>query len=255
MFTQMDRLKANTIYFDGKILSMDASIRLFCFPYAGGSAAIYHHWPQLIHPKLVVCPAHLPGRGRRFSERPIEQVDCLINELLVAIIPYIDKPYAFFGHSMGALVAYELAHKISKAGFRQPEHLIVSGKQAPHLSRNKHNLHHLPEAAFKEELKQLNGTPQEVLDSVELMELMLPLLRADFKLVETYQYNHSTPLTMPITAFTGVDDVDIPVSDIIDWKVHTHNDFKYYELPGDHFFINKAGGEICEIINKIIKVR
>ncbi|MDE1461043.1 thioesterase II family protein [Spartinivicinus poritis] len=242
------QLRLTKSYFDD-VNGHNAKLTLFCFPYAGGSAAIYYRWPQLLQAKIAVCPAYLPGRGIRFDETPIDQLDCLTNKLLSAITPYLNRPYAFFGHSMGALIAYELTQKICQAGLTQPEHLFVSGRQAPHLSRKKNNIHHLSDNELKVELKQLNGTPQDVLNSDELMELMLPVVRADFKLVETYQFTGHAPLTVPITAFTGTCDVDIPLSDVIAWNQHTHNQFDYYELPGDHFFIHQMKDDMCQIIN------
>ncbi|WP_163834417.1 thioesterase II family protein [Spartinivicinus ruber] len=138
-------------YFDHDLLIADHNkLRLFCFPYAGGSAAIYRSWPAWLDSSISLCPVLLPGRGTRLNESPIDQIDCLINALFAVLADNIDKPYAFFGHSMGGLVAFELAKKLHQAGLRQPEHLFVSGRQAPHLSRKKRNIHDLPDNELKQ---------------------------------------------------------------------------------------------------------
>lgn len=214
-----------------------ARLRLFCFPYAGGSAAIYRLWPQNLPSEVEVCVAHLPGRGMRLREQPFTSLDALVDAAAEAIAPSLDKPFTFFGHSMGAMISFELARRLRDQGRPQPTHLFVSGRPAPQLPN--HDIsHNLPEAELRRELLRLNGTPREVLENPELMELMLPLLRADFSVVETYVYRRGVPLDCSLTAFGGIRDKQVSREQLEAWSEQTVGEFALRMLPGDHFFLN-----------------
>ncbi len=165
-----------------------ASLRLFCFPYVGGGALIFRTWPNSLPATAEVCPVELPGRGTRLKETPFTRLLPLVQALAQALLPHLDKPFAFFGHSMGALISFELTRQLRRLYGLVPLHLFVSAHRAPQLPDPDPPIHTLPEAEFMEELRCLNGTPKEVLEQPELMELMLPILRADFALCETYIY-------------------------------------------------------------------
>jgi medium-chain acyl-[acyl-carrier-protein] hydrolase len=241
----------------------EALLRLFCFPYAGGSALIYRSWPQHLPPGVEVCAVQLSGRGQRINEPPFRSLDALIPALAAALRPHLDRPFAFFGHSMGALVSFELARYLRGHGGAAPEHLFVSGHAAPRPGRRREKIFDLPEPEFKEQLRRLNGTPHEVLEHPELMELLLPLLRADFSVCDTYVYAERQPLDCPITAFGGLGDASVSREDVEAWAAQTAGDFSVRMLPGDHFFLHESealllnllGRELTHIVTRLTPTR
>lgn len=214
----------------------DAQIRLFCFPYAGGSANIFRRWSNHLPNTIEVCAVELPGRGMRIKLPPFTQLEPLITELASVLKPKLDKPFAFFGHSMGGLVSFELALLLRKKYGINPNHLFVSAHRAPQLVDPKPPIHNLPEAEFIAELRRLNGTPQTLLENEELMQLFLPILRADFAVLETYVYTQQAPLNIPITAFGGLEDQEVSRDQIQAWQEQTSASFALHMFPGDHFF-------------------
>ena len=229
--------------------SEQTKIRLFCFPYAGGSSLIYRTWPKTLGPSIAVCPAHLPGRERRLTEKPYTSAQTLVETLAEAIIPHLDLPFAFFGHSMGALISFELARYLRRLNLPLPKHMFLSGRAAPQLEREQVT-YNLPAKEFAEELRRLNGTPREVLEHEELMELMMPLLRADFQICETYEYTKEPPLECPITAFGGLSDKDVTGEMIGAWREQTARAFRLLMMPGDHFFLHSAQERMLGIISQ-----
>ncbi|HYL99891.1 MAG TPA: alpha/beta fold hydrolase, partial [Blastocatellia bacterium] len=213
-----------------------ARLRLFCFPYAGGGAAIYRPWGSNLPPEIEVIAVELPGRGLRIKERPSRQLREVVNEIADVIVPYLDREFAFFGHSMGALLAFETARELRRRVGPHPVSLQVSGRRAPQIPDSDPITYNLPEAEFRAELRRLNGTPQEVLEHEELMELMSPLLRSDFELIQTYRYNPEAPLDCPITVYGGTDDEDVPAEYLLPWREQTTSKFAVHMIPGDHFF-------------------
>nr|BBH87125.1 thioesterase [Thermosporothrix sp. COM3] len=230
-----------------------ARLRLFCFPYAGGSAAIYRTWPELFPPDIEVCPVQLPGRENRLFEEPFSALPPLVEELGKVLKPFLDRPYAFFGHSMGALISFELTRLIRRQGEQQePVHLYVSGHRAPHLPDPLPPCYHLPTEAFLEELKRLKGTPEEVLRTPELLELLLPLLRADFAVSETYRYTEGQPLACPVTALGATHDSEVSTDELHAWEKQTSSHFEIHLFPGDHFFLHTEEQAVIELLqNKL----
>jgi medium-chain acyl-[acyl-carrier-protein] hydrolase len=225
-----------------------ARLRMFCFPYAGGGASIYRGWAAPL-PDVEVCPVQIPGRETRLRDPLYDRLEPMIQELADALPRYLDLPYVFFGHSMGALIGYELARELRRRGQALPLHLFFSGRRAPHLPARETPIHDLPEAEFVEELRRLNGTPEEVLRHEELMKLLTPLLRADFAVNETYAYSPEPPFDQAgISAFGGLGDDEVTREDVEAWKEHTRGRFRTRMLPGDHFFINSAKDLILESI-------
>jgi medium-chain acyl-[acyl-carrier-protein] hydrolase len=217
-----------------------ANLRLFCFPYAGGSSVIFRTWSNGLPETVEVCAVELPGRGAQIKTPPFHRLQPLIEALTPVLLPYLDKPFALFGHSMGALVSFELARLLRKQHGLIPIHLFVSGRRAPEMNDTKPPIHDLPEAAFKEELRRFNGTPEAVLENAELMQLLLPIIRADFAVLETYIYTTEPPFDCPITAFCGLQDPEANGEEMEGWRNHTTADFSLHMLPGDHFFIQSA---------------
>jgi len=226
-----------------------ASVRLFCFPYAGGGNSIFDAWPQILPNTIEVCPVQLPGRGSRITEPAYTEMDQLVRDAGEALAPYLDKPFALFGHSMGALIGFELAHHLRREYNAQPVHLFVSGHCSPQTMSEP-----LDPKLFDSELpgmlRRNNGTPEEVLENPELMELVVPVLRADVALCNSYLYTPKPPFSFPITAFGGLDDHGVPRRHIEGWREHTTGPFVLRMLLGDHFFLNTSRLPLLEAISK-----
>ena len=214
-----------------------ARLRLFCLPYAGGSAFVYSGWGKSLPPQVEVCPVQLPGRGGRILEQPYTRMGPLVADVTRALRPFFDKPFALFGHSMGAAVGFEVTRLLRREGGPRPAHLFVSGRSAPQLRKPQRHAYKLPEAEFIEELRRLKGTPAEVLEHPELMQLLLPLVRADFELIQTYTAADEPPLDVPLTAFGGLMDEDVSRECLEAWGAQTTRAFGYRMLPGDHFYL------------------
>ncbi len=216
-----------------------ARLRLFCFPYAGGGASIYRQWGKsLAAAEIEVLPVQLPGRESRLMERPFVSFEPLIDSLIPALSPFMDQPFAFFGHSLGAAIVFELAHQLRLEGRQEPLALLVSGRRAPHLPDDDPPMYGLPEAEFKAKLRELDGTPEAVLENPELMALMLPLLRADFELIETYTPGERPPLAVPMFAYGGLEDPEVERQHLEAWQVVSQARFRLRMFPGDHFFLH-----------------
>jgi medium-chain acyl-[acyl-carrier-protein] hydrolase len=219
----------------------EAETRLFLFPYAGGGPAVFRTWPAGLPDPIEVWIAHYPGRGSRHNESPIKQITTLIERLSEAIHPFMDKPFAFFGHSLGGLVAFELTRHSRRKSLPGPEVLFVSACGAPHIPDPYPPIHELPDSEFLKALQQLNGIPSELSDQPDVMQLLLPTLRADFQAMESYVYTSGEPpLDSPIVTFGGLNDPRLNRERLEDWCLQTNSDFKSQYFPGDHFFINTA---------------
>jgi surfactin synthase thioesterase subunit len=226
-----------------------ARVRLFCFPYAGGSAAIFRNWHKHLPPYIEVCPVQLPGRGSHMMGSPFSSLTPLIEPLARALRPYLDKPFALFGHSMGAVISFELARYLRKRFLPQPLHLFASGRTAPQIPEEGPFDYDLPEPEFIQKLRDLNGTPREVFEHPELMELMIPLLRADFALIQTYVYSPEAPLNIPLTVFGGTEDLEVSQEHLEAWREQTSSSFTLRMLPGDHFFVLNAESHLLSLLN------
>ena len=223
-----------------------AVLRLFCFPYAGGSSFIFRTWSDSLPQSVEVCAIELPGRGKQMKLPPFNKIEPLVDEIASVIHPYLDKPFAFFGHSMGGLVSFQLARLLRKKYGIYPVNLFISGRRAPQIPDADPPIHKLPEPAFIEELRHLNGTPREVLENAELMQLFLPILRADFAVLETYIYTSEPPLECPITVFGGLQDLEVSCDKLEAWQEQTKADFNLHMFPGDHFFLHSAQSLLLE---------
>jgi medium-chain acyl-[acyl-carrier-protein] hydrolase len=227
---------------------------MFCFPHAAGSAAVFGRWPRLLPPEVEVWGASLPGRGNRLLEPTCERLSTLVEGMGEAIVPLLDHPFVFYGHSMGTLVSFELARWLRRRGHPQPSHLFVSSRPAPHCASRKRPLHQLPEAELLEELGRFNGTPKELLDNRELMQLLLPAIRADFAVLETYVHTPEPPFKFPITVFGSFEDRDVGPEDLSRWREHTEQNCVVRMLPGDHFFIETAQAPLLAMIRQELGV-
>ncbi len=219
-----------------------ADRRLFCFPYAGGGANLFRQWAQApeLSARLEICPIRLPGREARRAEQPYARLAELVPVLTEALRPWLDRPFEFFGHSMGALIAFEVARHLRRQNLPEPQHLYLSARPAPHLPRPNREIptYLLPPAAFWARLERLNGTPAAVLANPDLKTALEPTLRADFALCETYRYRPELPLSYPMTAFGGLEDRSVSPDYLRAWQEQTSSAFRLMMLPGDHFFLH-----------------
>lgn len=220
-----------------------ARLRLFCFSYAGGGAVVYRPWALAMPAEIEVCAVLLPGRESRLREPPVRSMSELLSALLPALEPQLDRPFAFFGHSMGAVVAHELARVLQQRGGPVPQRLLISGRRAPHLPEREPPIHQLGDDAFVAEIqRRYNGIPAEVLQYPELLELLLPALRADMSVIETL-LPHATgqapvPFSGPISAFGGRDDARATRQELEGWQAHTPEPLVMRQFAGGHFYLN-----------------
>lgn len=227
-----------------------ARFRLFCFPYAGGGASIFRSWLHGLPSEVEVLPIQLPGRENRLKEPLFDQFTPLLEALVEALHPYFTVPFAFFGHSMGALVSFELARQLRRKYGLLPLHLFASAYRAPQTPIMGQILHTLPEPALVQKLLQLNGTKREILENEELRQFLLPILRADFAVCETYQYVPEEPLSCPITTFGGLQDTRVNRFELAAWREQTSSRFTQRMLPGDHFFLQSTRASLLQIIGQ-----
>lgn len=227
-----------------------ARLRLFCLPYAGGSASIFRTWPAFLPAAIELCAIQPPGREARVSEPSLTEIAPLVQLLTQAILPYCTLPFAVFGHSLGALMSFELIRQLRREQRRGPLKLFVSGHSAPQLADPDLSIYQLPDSEFIQEVRRYNGIPQEVLRHEELMQLLLPVLRADFAMHETYAYVAEEPLDCPIAAFGGVQDPEVSRDQLTAWQAQTHQVFTLRMLPGDHFFIHSARTLLLQMLTQ-----
>jgi medium-chain acyl-[acyl-carrier-protein] hydrolase len=190
----------------------------------------------------------LPGRGRRLGETPLNRLGQMVVAIADSVAFHSDVPFIFFGHSMGALIAFETARTLRRHFHCEPAWLYASGCRAPHIPRNDAPIHRLPDSDFVSKLRTLDGTPAEILESSEVLDLMLPALRADFEVIETYSYQHEVPLNCPISVFGGLSDSHVEHDQISEWRKHTAADFELHMLTGNHFFLHKSQEELLNRI-------
>jgi medium-chain acyl-[acyl-carrier-protein] hydrolase len=230
------------------------SVRLFCIPCAGGSASFYDGWIASTPRWLQVCPVELPGRGWLGSEPLPTSLNKLAQAISSALYPYTGVPYAIFGHSMGALLAYEVASHLESSGRLQLCRLFVSGSRAPFMPRKEPPVSELPDAEFVEHIRNMQGTSDEIFAQPELIEFLLPVLRSDFALCEQYRLQHAYFLKAPLTALSGEQDKDTPESDMEMWGRLTTGGFRSLRFAGGHFFLkgNESAviGALCSELGR-----
>jgi medium-chain acyl-[acyl-carrier-protein] hydrolase len=222
------------------------------FHYAGGSASVFRPWAELLRPDVQVHAMQLPGREGR-SKEPFAPS---LTEIVEGVAREIDAndglPTVFYGHSIGGLVAFEVAHALRTKGVDGPDHLLVTGRRAPHLPPPQLVLHRLPDDAFIEALACYDGTPEAVINDPELMRFFLPRLRADFAISENYAYLPRGLLSCPITAFAGDSDMEADLESVFQWRYQTSASFRFRRMRGGHFFINSERQAVVDAIGQIL---
>lgn len=217
-----------------------ASLLLFCVPHAGAGASSFRDWPGHLPPHVAVCPVQPPGREARFREAPYTHIAPLVTSMLEGLAPHLNRPFALYGHSVGALVVFEFARAVRAAGLPPPVHLFVSGRPAPQSPATRPQLHELGHPELMHALYDLGGTPAAVLRNPGVRDLLLPLIRADFAVNETYRYRWAAPLDLPLTVYQGIDDSRVSIDEAREWEQQSTGPFRVKHIRGDHFFITTS---------------
>ena len=227
-----------------------ASSQLLCFPPAAGGASLFRHWPAQL-PHVQLCAIQLPGHESRIQEPPAVCMDMLVEQIARDIRPLLRKPFSLYGHSMGALLAFEVAHRIRTTTGHNPAHLFVSAARPPQAPQLIHRLHDLPDEAFLREVHRYGLLSQNVMQCAELMLFLTPLLRGDLRLCDAYRYVHRPPLACPITAIGCLNDAWVPVGELSAWQGHTTDRFERVIIEGGH----ELGSENSASCLSIIRTR
>ena len=225
----------------------DAPIRLFTFAHAGGGAGVFSKWNKAL-PGAHVLATRLPGRESRITEPAYPAMDALIDTLAEQIATRLDRPFAFYGHSLGGLIAFELTHRLRKMGLRQPERLLIGATRSPDRKSPHPQLHALADADLVKGLGRYGNMSQSLIDSPELMIMLLPMLRADFSLVETYAYRERAPLDCPILVYYGTDDRMVDPADMEGWRTKTSADVRLQPIEAGHLFHLTHDAELLTMI-------
>jgi medium-chain acyl-[acyl-carrier-protein] hydrolase len=227
-------------------------LRLVCLPYAGGSAAIYRTWPALVPQGVSVRAVELPGRGGRFQEAPFLRLPPLVEALAEAVQAEASGPYALFGHSMGGLLAFEVTRALRRRGGLMPVHLFISSAASPAARSLLPTMHTATDTELIRYLTRLNGTPREVLANDELMDLLIPVLRADFAVLETHVHQEEDPLDIPLTVFGGTSDRIVRPAALLGWRRQSRAWSRLRMFGGDHFYLHDLDEElVAEIVQDL----
>lgn len=229
-----------------------AKLRLFCFPYASGGASLYRAWPAALPADVEVCAVQLPGREGRIAEPPFTAMTKLVPAVADALTPYLDLPFALFGHSMGSIISFELCRELRRRKAPMPFQLIASGCHSPDLP-DRDVIHDKPDEVIFHHLGVLGGISKAALDNPELMAMVLPLIRADGSITETYVFTEEEPLDVPLTAFGGKRDPKATHETIEAWRPHSRGPVSTEYFPGDHFFLNSDRDQVVAAVSRILR--
>lgn len=213
-------------------------LRLFCFPPAGSGTHIFRSWPNELPLNIEVCAIRLPGRESRYSEPAFRRLEPMVESLVPALQQFLDVPFVMFGHSMGALLAYEVTRGLLAANAVEPVALFVSAHRAPQLPSRHRALHDLPRDRLIAELKALHDAPVEAFDDEDFIDAVLPTLRDDLELAETYKFVAEPMLSCPVIAMGGTFDASVVPEELDRWRAITEGSFKSLLFEGDHFFVD-----------------
>lgn len=222
-----------------------ARVRLFCFPFAGGAASLFRDWSARLPADIAVFSLQLPGRENRIREAPHRAMPDVVDDIVAKLEPWLDEPLIFFGYSLGALIAFETARELRRRGRPLPRRLFIASSAAPHCrTQRRIPIHRLPFDQLIHEIRRTGGTPEQVLRDRKVMETVLPMIRADFEVLETYRYEAEAPLSLPITAYGGLEDPEVPAEHIAEWGIETATRFQMQFFPGWHFILKTATDRI-----------
>lgn len=228
-------------------------VNLICFPFAGGSAYSYSAYQQFAKQNTKIITLEPPGRGKRIDQAFLPNMQAIADDLYLQVKPLLNEPYAFYGHSMGTLIAYLITKRIVREGLPQPLHIFVSGRMGPSAKETEPHIHNLPQAQFRKKLKEIGGSPDELLADNNLLKFFEPILRSDFKANELYKYEEITaPFDIPITVMAGKEE-KISEEEAMAWQKETTRPIDVHWFEGEHFFILDHAAGIMRIINQKLK--
>lgn len=237
-------------YFDKQELKR-TGLRLFCFPYAGGGPSVFRKWQEGLGGGINVCPAHYPGHEERIMEKPLIDMDTLVSNIFKEMNIEKQDPFILFGHSVGSRLAYELAVRFEKAGEKNLLGIIVSAGLAPYRAEP-NPIYHLPDAEFFRGLSRYSRTATEIFENKELWAIFEPMLRADFRISDTYCDQVHEKINVPILALRGRADLEVSQKDLLEWKAYTTTDFLFADVDGGHLFIDTNTEKTLEIIRGFV---
>ena len=230
-------------------------VKLFCIPYAGGSAVVYNQIKKYLDESICFYPIELPGRGKRFKEELISDMNLLVEDIYNQIKDDLDEiPYAFFGYSMGSIIAFELCYKIMERKGISPRHMFFCARESPHINiYKKERMHDLSFDEFKSRILKLGGTNEEIFENKELREIFVPIIKSDYKALDNYEYlEKPEKIECSFSIFNGLKD-KYTLEDMKSWSIHTKGKINLYNFDDGHFFINNHGKEIADIVNNTLK--
>jgi medium-chain acyl-[acyl-carrier-protein] hydrolase len=231
---------------------MQRDLTLFCIPHAGGGASAYRGWAEALAPHVAVKVLQLPGRESRFREPTIATLAQASNDLHRQMGTIGGRPFALFGHSMGGILAFELAHRLRDSG-SEPAHLFVSASSPPDRAQVETPISHLPDAAFVEQLdRRYGGIPTVMLKNADLLAAFLPALRADFAILEGYRLADRPLLNCPLAVFCGRDDNVIDQSALRGWELRTSGKYINILVGGNHFYLQLQRGNLTRLIKGLL---
>ncbi|PFB31339.1 thioesterase [Bacillus cereus] len=224
-------------------------MKLICFPYAGGSSNIYNKINEFLSEKVEFVAMELPGRGTRFAEKSVTTIDEMVNDALLWFNKIQPQNYAIFGYSMGSIIAYEFYYKLLQNGFKPPQHMFIAASEPTGVKRESRGVAKMSDSEFINFIRSMNGTPKEVFANQELLDIVVPIIRADFLAIDEYNYKpRNLQISCDVTVLAGEDDT-ISKKNILLWDKYVQNGCEYQFFKGDHFFIKDSYKEIAELIN------
>ena len=227
--------------------------RIFCFPFAGGGASLFRTWSDLLPNEIEVCGIQPPGREMRMREDPLTRMSDVADQALEAMRPLLELPFSLYGHSLGALTAFEVAHRLQESDGSDAAHLFVSARRAPDLPNNAPPIHALSMQQFMNALRlRYQGIPKFVFEDKGMREMFFPVLRADMEILETYACADRARLQCPITTFGGASDQHASAAELEAWRIHTAGDFAQHTLPGGHFFVREDPRGMLSILKAVL---
>jgi medium-chain acyl-[acyl-carrier-protein] hydrolase len=230
-----------------------AYARVYCLPHAGGTAGIFRYWQKLLPPDIDFCAIEYPGHGSRLGEPLLDTIEQVARSVADAVAAGPNVPYALLGHSMGSLVSFEACHVLAARRAAMPRLLIACGHRAPRAPRSTPPVHEAPHAEFVAHLRELGATPPEVFSSPDLLELMLPILRADFRACETYRPHDRSRLHINIAAYGGLRDADTSRDELFAWQQETTGECVVRMFPGGHFFVSDCADRVVATLERDLR--
>lgn len=233
-----------------KKTSSDPHVKLICFPYAGGNPDLFRTWSNGVSDNVELLAVRLPGRGSRINELPYRDWDTLLADTFAALSRHLSEPHAFYGHSFGGRLAYELTHIAAVEHPGWTRHLFVSGCRSPNQPQARPYLHELSEPNFRAALRDMGGTPAELLDNEKLMKLLIPTMRSDMRLAELWNDRHRTRVDVLLTVLYGREDRVDGRKNMRGWQEFSRRKCELIEMPGGHFFLDTYRQHLLDVINE-----